>query len=412
MSEKLTRARIVPFDDKGTTPQDDKAVRFDFNPETLTLKVSSGQQQDKARRGRGQVQSVGASSATLSFDAIFDTTRPRAADDVRSEDRNADDALDVRKRTKPIADLLANAVPGSDAKAKEKAPRRVRFQWGTVIFDGIITSYQETFDFFSPTGTPLRSKIQVTLSEQNFAYSVSGDELARQAAAAPPASLRDAAEAAGQDGLFGTGGGIGFSLDASLSLDAGISAEFSASASFEASLGLKADLGVSLNAGIALDASAAISVFGANAVVSASGIGGGDAGQAGLKLPPGAAATGKPAPGALPPPSPWAPDGPAAGSAAAGIAAGIVAARRGFGADPAGGPPIALLGSPPPVLPRVPASGLPVFGERAIPEARGGERRPSWEGDGNAARAPAAPIAAHSSHQGGCGCRSCCGGRH
>src|SRR5690349_7112964 len=102
MSAALKRAQLVPFDDGGRTLQEDEAIDFDFNPETLTLKVSSGQQQDRGRRGHQQVQNVGASSATLSLEAIFDATRPKAD----GEAGNDETQLDVRGRTRKIADLL------------------------------------------------------------------------------------------------------------------------------------------------------------------------------------------------------------------------------------------------------------------------------------------------------------------
>jgi hypothetical protein len=200
MSGALKRAKLVPYDKAGSTLQTDQAIKFDFNPETLTLKISTGQQQDKSRRGRQQVQSVGASAATLSFDAIFDTTRPKDNDVVADGDLNDDTALDVRKRTKPIADLLA-AVPqpgggsgkGAGGGKTDKSPSRVQFQWGNILFDGVITSHQETFDFFAPSGVPLRSKISLTLSEQNFNYVVNADDLSRATADPAPATARDAA---------------------------------------------------------------------------------------------------------------------------------------------------------------------------------------------------------------------------
>lgn len=411
MTEQLTRARLTPFDEKGATPQTDKMTRFDFNPETLTLKVSSGQQQDKARKGRGQVQSVGASAATLSFEAIFDTSRPRTADDVRAEDRNDDDALDVRKRTKPIADLLANAVPGGDKAAKEKSPRRVRFQWGMIVFDGIITSYQESFDFFSPNGTPLRSKVQITISEQDFAYSVDAGELARQAAAPPSASARTAAAAAGQDSLFGgpgaPGSGIGGDFDLSLSAAASVSL----SASFAGSLGLDGDLGLSLQAGIRLDAEAALSVFGPGAVIASSGIGQGDAGLSGLKMP-GSSGPVQSNAGITPPPSAWAPDGPAAGSTAAKLAGRVLAARNAFGSPNADMRPAAIQGSPPPIIARAQIEQPAMFGRRSVPitNATAQERRPRWEGALSSGAAVAMAQPRHDRSAGDCGCRHCCGG--
>jgi len=420
MSGSLKRAKLVPYDSGGKTLQDDKAIKFDFNPETLTLKVSTGQQQDKSRRGRQQVQSVGASSATLSFDAIFDTTRPKDHDNVADAgDLNDDSALDVRQRTKPIADLLA-AVPtagggggsGSGGSKTEKAPSRLQFQWGNILFDGVITSHQEVFDFFSPSGVPLRSKVSLTLTEQNFVYTVNADDVARAIAAPSPSTARDLATANGDDSLFDLGPG-GLSLGFSANLSLGISLD--ASASFSAQLGVSADFGVSLDAGINLDASAAVDVFG-SAALSIGG-GGGDVGQAGLSA---FAPTPKPPAGVTPPASPWAPDGPAPGSSAAQLASAVNAMRAGGTAvAPAGGPgapasttPAPVRGSPPPALPRAPITSTTVYAaSRLMPqETIGGVNLPSWQtlpGDTGASVMPAAITAAI--HHGGCGCRACRG---
>lgn len=414
----LKRARLVPFDSGGTKPQDDKAIKFDFNPETLTMKVSTAEAKDKGRRGKQQVQSVGASSATLSFEAIFDTSRPKTHDGVDPDELNDDTAMDVRKRTKPIADLLAT-VPTSGGEGKtDKSPSRVRFHWGNIIFDGVISSHQETFDYFAPSGVPLRSKVALTLTEQNFVYAVEADDVSRAAGgggASPPASARDAAAAAGADSLFDLGPdglALGFSADLKLGLS------LDASASFSAQLGLSADVGVSLEAGVNLSASAALDVFG-NAALSVSGIGGagGDISQAGLsRLAPSPAS----AAGVTPPPSPWAPDGPQPGSSAAQLAAQVNGLRaEGLATPPAGGPqapagtaPVPVRGSPPPALPRTAPGASAVYArERLTPTPTAGLDRPaSWQvlpgerGSGAAVIAPAARR-----HTGGGCCRTCRG---
>jgi hypothetical protein len=123
-TSQFRRAKLVPFDAGGRNPQEARAIPLDFNPETLTLKVSGGEQRDRSRRGRQQVQNVGASKATLSFECIFDSTRPRDASDSST---GGEEMLDVRTRSKPIADLLQ--VYGS---GREQAPRRVQFRWGTL----------------------------------------------------------------------------------------------------------------------------------------------------------------------------------------------------------------------------------------------------------------------------------------
>ncbi len=431
MSAALKRAKLTPYDTGGTTLQSDRTIKFDFNPETLTLKVTTAQQQDRGRRGRQQVQSVGASSATLAFEAIFDTTRPKDNDDVEDGDLNDDTALDVRRRTKPIADLLA-AVPqpggggssgggsggsgGSAGGRTDKSPCRVQFQWGNILFDGVITSHQETFDFFAPSGVPLRSKVQLTLTEQNFNYAVDADDLSRATADPAPANARDAASAAGADSLFDLGSG-GLSLGFSASASFGLSLD--ASFSLSAQLGVSVDFGLSADAGFSLDASAALDVFGSAALAATSGVA--DVSQAGLgRLAPPVGALA----GATQPSSPWAPDGPKPGTSAAGLAKTVNALRAAGAANrqPGGPTPpggagapastaLPVRGSPPPALPRapMPIDGTVYSGARLAPQSiQDGRRRPSWEALPGRATVPAAG-AALKHRSGGCGCRQCRG---
>jgi Contractile injection system tube protein len=423
MSTKLTRAKLTPYAADGTTPLSDQTIKLDFNPDTLTLKVSTAQQQDKARRGRQQVQNTGAASATLTFDAIFDTTRPKSHDLVVDGDRNDDTALDVRKRTGPIASWLGAIDPpkgssdSGDGKPG-KAPCRVEFQWGAIVFNGVITSHQETFDFFSPSGVPLRSKVQLTMTEQNFTYAVSAKRLAEAVATTPPSNVRDAATAAGANSLFDLGPGA---LSLGFSASGGVGISLDASASLSLQLGVSADFGVSLDAGFSMSASAALDVFGSAALtagISASGGGGGsDVGQAGLsQLAPTPASP----PGSTQPPSPWAPDGPAPGSAAAGLAASVNAMRAaGAAMPPPGGPgalpstsPLPVRGSPPAALPRSPGIlDTTVYSStRLVPQAvLEGDRLPRWQAlpGVTVSFAPVRPMV--TSHPGGCGCCRCGG---
>ena len=51
----------------GELVETEKTIELDFNPETLTVRVQSGQEQDSKRRGNQQVQHVGNATATLSI---------------------------------------------------------------------------------------------------------------------------------------------------------------------------------------------------------------------------------------------------------------------------------------------------------------------------------------------------------
>jgi hypothetical protein len=408
---QFCRARLVPFDAGGKNTEEGRSIPLDFNPETLTLKVSGGEQKDKGRKGRQQVQNVGSSKATLSFECVFDSTRPR--DDGSGEEAGGEEMLDVRVRTKPIADLVQTFRSG-----KEQAPRRVQFRWGTLIFNGVISSHQEVFEYFSPSGVPLRSKVQLTLTEQEFRYEVNASDAAqrRQAVEQAGSDARSQAAAAGADSLLGGGanGGAGFDLSAgfslSASLDVNLDLSLSAQVGLSASLGASADIGMAAGAGIHLDAAAAIDLFGPAALGTS-----GDLGRSGLAIPkpsPGLAAAGVT-------PNPWAPDGPAPGSKAAGLAAAVSGQRAASAIAPAPGSaatppaPLPVRGSPPLALRRSPPSGSPLFATNRSPtNMAAGERRPRWEGlpaTGTATGTASAASTRTTCSCGGCGCRRCSG---
>ncbi len=323
MSGQLKPAKLTPYQRDGKNLDEEKAILLDFNPESLAIQVKSGQEADRGRRGRQQTQHVAKSTATLSFDALFDTTRPNPS---RRQDQGINDdpeKLDVQHKTLAIANLLQNEGEGENA-----APRRVRFHWGTVIFDGKIDSFNETLDYFSPEGVPLRSKIKISITEQDFRYKVDAEQV--QASRKPPA-VDDANSVAGNndlDSLFDLSPSGGFNFDPSLYLSLDIPAGASSSAGIDANLdvelGLAVDLGVSAVAGVSLSTSAAFDVFGADILtVSLDGdidlgvVAGGGSKQTATLISENARGD------AARPPNAWAPDGPQAGSQATQLAARI-----------------------------------------------------------------------------------------
>ena len=338
MSDQLKRARLIPYDLMREVLETDKAITFDFNPETLNLQVSKGQEMDASRRGRQQTQSVGDSNKTLSFEAIFDTTRPKGVAGEDQDGAKAPEKFDVRLKTSRIADLLQ-----VEEKGKKPATRRVLFSWGAFNFPGLITSFSETLDYFSPEGVPLRSKVSIGMTEKHFRYKVSAAE-ARAAQKAPP-KLNDAgavATANDSDSLFDVLAGSGFNFDASvdLDLDLGLALDAQLSLGIDASLGidlgLDIDLAAAAGAGIELSASAAVDVFG-DAVLEAGFGADVDLGRAASGTL-GAPSRGGPA-GA--PSNPWASEGPTPGTAAAELAASVNSRRASPAAErplpPAGG---------------------------------------------------------------------------
>jgi hypothetical protein len=423
---QLQRAVLIPFDDQGTQPTDDesKKISLDFNPETLTLKVSNTLQDTPARKGRQRTQFVGSSSSTLTFDAVFDSTRPKS---LPGEDPGVEspEKLDVRNRTKDIAGLLQV----SDPSAEHPAPKRVRFSWGSILFDGIIDSYSEVLEFFSGEGVPLRSKVSISIKEQKFEYQINTDHRAALASfkggspsvggTSPTsalsqlgASIGQATGVAGQNGLDSL---LELGASPGLSFDAGLSGGVSVSIGGGLDLGVGVDLGFSAGASLDVSAGVAIEVFGGAAVRAAAG--------GGVDLSASARDAAKPHAGpvvAITIRPSWAPDGPIAGSRASALAT-IVNEQRASGANaappPSGGAftatsiataasvrPLPVKGSPPLVPARLGTPpGAVLVKSRGQPESRDSLTgdRPRWEGSPPGTRR--APVTA----PGGACCAGC-----
>ena len=117
MSDQLTPALLIPYDAAGENLDDAKTITLDFNPETLKLKIQAGEEADRGREGRQQTQHVAKSTATLSFDAVFDTTRPNPARGGSGDGPASPEKLDVRIKTAAIAGLSASGIPATSPGA-------------------------------------------------------------------------------------------------------------------------------------------------------------------------------------------------------------------------------------------------------------------------------------------------------
>src|SRR5262249_35009386 len=75
---------------------------------------------------------------------------------------------DVRKLTQKIAYFM-QAKP-ADNDPNTVVPPAVRFVWGTFQFDGLMESMEETLEFFSPDGVPLRANVTISLMKQSIQF--------------------------------------------------------------------------------------------------------------------------------------------------------------------------------------------------------------------------------------------------
>jgi Contractile injection system tube protein len=177
------------FSDPKAAP-DDKTVTVQFNPETL--KVSYANQIAQPRQAGNQSQPashqfVGAGTTKLALTIWFDVTAPPLSDDPNA---------DVRSQTQNVAYFMTpkpqdgsgssggGSSSGGAAPEVQLVPPAVRFKWGSFQFDGTMESLDETLEFWSPDGRPLRASMNLSLSKP----SISAQFLSQAAAQAAGAT--------------------------------------------------------------------------------------------------------------------------------------------------------------------------------------------------------------------------------
>jgi hypothetical protein len=161
----------------------DKAVTVQFNPETLKVSFANQIQTPSGtgdQKGTPARQFVGAGTTKLAVQLWFDVT-------ALADGENTTD--DVRKLTEKVAYFITPEKVG-----KQFAPPAVRFQWGSFQFDGLMDSLDESLEFFSNDGRPLRASVSLALSQQKIqAFKFEKTEFQPRAAAAPNAADPSAA---------------------------------------------------------------------------------------------------------------------------------------------------------------------------------------------------------------------------
>ena len=144
-------------------------VEVQFNPESLKLTYGNSVAKTDAT-GTAGMQFISSNSAKLDLDLWFDATVVPGQDDVRKLSGHLRSLLNPKP-------MPQGSQPKS-GEAKFIVPA-VRFSWGTFLFEGVITSLNETLDLFSSEGRPLRSKSTVSIASQDIRFKIEGLEQAR-----------------------------------------------------------------------------------------------------------------------------------------------------------------------------------------------------------------------------------------
>jgi Contractile injection system tube protein len=141
-----------------------KVVKVQFNPETLKVSFANQLVQPASggdQRGTPARQFVGAGTTKLALQLWFDVTALPAGERAAKND--------VRKLTQEVAYFITPQEPkGGGGGGKQLVPPGVRFLWGSFQFDGMLDSLEESLEFFSPDGRPLRASVGLALSQQKI----------------------------------------------------------------------------------------------------------------------------------------------------------------------------------------------------------------------------------------------------
>lgn len=187
-SLQILRARLVPINKGERAPEKDW-IPVQFNPNSLRINYSNTMAAERST-GKSKApapQYIDKSESTFSVQLIYDTTVPGPAkgefnwtkDSVNNnsgylEQEKTGDAThqantDVRNLTKKITDQFIDPTKSPQSNG-HSVPRKCQFEWGAFIFRGMVSSYSETLDFFSPEGIPLRATVALTLKEDSFQF--------------------------------------------------------------------------------------------------------------------------------------------------------------------------------------------------------------------------------------------------
>ena len=143
--------------------EQDTWTTVQFNPESLKVSFANQLVQPSGagdQRGSPARQFVGAGTTKLALTLWFDVGSPQPPGSSTVDD--------VRKLTKKVAYFITpKPVQG---KPDKFVPPAVRFAWGSFQFDGLMDSLEETLEYFSPEGKPLRASLGLSLSQQKIQF--------------------------------------------------------------------------------------------------------------------------------------------------------------------------------------------------------------------------------------------------
>jgi hypothetical protein len=287
----VTKAYLQPirWTENGQVETTGDRFFVQFNPASLKVTYTN-QKAGGDQPGTAPIQYVGKGTTKLAVELLFDVTGPMP---------DGTELEDVRELTLRVATYLEPSEEGGGEEARY-VPPGVRFGWDTFQFDGVVDSMNETLDFFSNTGKPLRATVALQVSKQEIRIpAVEGSPgTSEQHLVEDGETLQQAAAAAGRDDWQGVAAANGvenprrMSAGALVDLRAGVSVSGGASAGGAGGVSAGGGLSIGAANNLSLAVSGGLG-FGASSRTSLSGGFG-----AGTSASAGASASGGSAPAA------------------------------------------------------------------------------------------------------------------
>lgn len=174
--EKIARAKLQELEPGGKGEAGPHFVEVQFNPETLKVSYSNQvvppeKEGVKEQRGTDGIQFLGKGTTKLSVQLWFDITAlaqeaDSATPGAGAQGEQARAPRDVRELTEKVVFFI---TPQKSKKYPDKLVLPgIRFLWGSFKFDGVAESMEESLEFFSADGRPLRASISMSLSQQEI----------------------------------------------------------------------------------------------------------------------------------------------------------------------------------------------------------------------------------------------------
>jgi hypothetical protein len=170
-SSKLSKAVLIPLDAQNQDAPEDSWISVQFNPASLKVTLSNTLKDSNSGGGQSKAaQFVDKSESTLAIELVFDTSVLDAENLSETDGTQTLLHKDVRLQTQKIA---SEFMKPQDAESNQpKAPKRCRFQWGSFSFIGMLSSYNETLDYFSAEGVPLRATLALSFKQDNYQFDI------------------------------------------------------------------------------------------------------------------------------------------------------------------------------------------------------------------------------------------------